>query len=949
MPFIPNPAGGEFIEVTQEEYNNWVNAQSTASAGDVVTEEAQARSDDAYAGNPPDAPSPEPIDVEGRITAEDVESGTDAPTRTLNDTQATPPSDLNTRGDFFPGRATTQGGVGSLGDDSGAVTKNTTRTAIDGVFNTGRIIPQDNILDQYGSYTYAASLYLMKPEAYTQLMKSAKKTIAGSQLLIQSGGAPVAGRNPFFTNDYYIDKIVLKSVVTGKGTNAAHNVNDVKFTITEPNGISLIPNLDKAVQSYLGSAGAKKKNYASAIYLLVIRFYGYDNTGTLVQGGVPGVFNSTGASSAFVEKFYPITISDIKFKVANKVVEYEVTGTAISTQIAAGAVRGSIPYNVEMGGGTVQDALNGPAQVIDGKTGQPVNAANATDQITGSRTVAGATTIPAASERESTASSAAPGTEGSTEANAPAAPPKASQAPTPKPTVRQGLFSAMNQFQQELVKKGIYTYADTYSVEFAHPSLAQATLQVKNPEKNQTGSAKPTTAAEAKNPATNRVDNKTRNLSVVAGTQIVQFITKILQNSSYVTDQAIVKPSEQPGGKLESNGKPGNNVASFKINMIATPKKYDPKRNDYAYDIKYVVSPYKLSNLIANYYQIPKFNGVHKQYNYWFTGENTQVLNYEQTYNALYHAVMSGSPGALGGTIIQDAIKTNFQPNSSESNQGAKNNVNEIGANFTDALFNPGDLATATLQIIGDPAWLQQSDVNPVFAKSFNPNPFMADGTINFDSQQILFEILINTPSDYNLATGIIDPNVRSTVFQSNNNPGATRQSYVYQANECVSEFARGKFTQTLKGVLLTYLPDQTFKDRQASGRPAASGSRPTATGGLNNAAGRIGNGTLPGTNGTGSNAGTRDTTNPAATENTPGEWTDVDGEMAGTDDQWIDNGDGSFTLAEDANNELDIPEVDPGPEDPSSDGNIEPIDDFGNDAEEAGVNDDGQLMAREA
>jgi hypothetical protein len=926
------------------------------SAGDVVAEEAQARSDDAYAGNPPNDPAPEPLDVEGRITAEDVEVGTNDPIRTLNDTQATPPSDPNARGNFFPGRATTQGGVGAPGDDSGAVTKNSTRTAIDGVFNTGKIIPQANILDQYGSYTYAASLYLMKPEAYTQLMKSSKKTIAGSQLLIQSGGAPVGGRNPYFSNDYYIDKIVLKSVITGKGTNAAHNVNDVKFTITEPNGISLIPNLDKAVQSYLGSAGEKKKNYASAVYLLVIRFYGYDDIGKLVQGGVPGVFNGTGAGSAFVEKFYPITISDIKFKIANKVVEYEVTGTAVSTQIAAGAIRGSIPYNVELGGMTVKEALNGPAQIIDGKTGKPVNDANAAEQVTGSRTVAGATAVPTSTERESTTTSEAPGAEGGADANAPAAPPKASSAPTPKPTVRQGLFSALNQFQQELVKKGIYTYPDTYSVEFAHPSLEQATIQVKNPEKNQTGSSKPATAADAKDPSKNRVDNKTRNLSVVAGTQIVQFITKILQNSSYVTDQAIVKASEQPGGKLESNGKPGNNVASFKINMVATPKKYDPKRNDYAYDIKYVVGPYKLSNLISNYYQIPKFNGVHKEYNYWFTGENTQVLSYEQSYNALYHAVMSGNPGQLGGTIIQDAIKTNFQPNSNESNQGAKNNVNEIGANFTDALFNPGDLASATLQIIGDPAWLQQGDVNPVFAKTFNPNPFMADGTINFDSQQILFEILINTPSDYNLATGVIDPNVRNTVFQSNNRPGATRQSYVYQATECLSEFARGKFTQTLKGVLLTYLPDQTFKDRQASGRPAAGagknaalGSRPTATGGLNNAAGRIGNGTLPGTNSTGSNAGTRDTTNPAAAENTDGEWTEVDGVMVSTEDQWVDNGDGTFTLAEDANNELDIPEVDPGPEDPTSDGDIEPVGNFGGDAEEAGVNDDGQIMAREA
>jgi hypothetical protein len=38
----------------------------------------------------------------------------------------------------------------------------------------------------------------------------------------------------------------------------------------------------------------------------------------------------------------------------------------------------------------------------------------------------------------------------------------------------------------------------------------------------------------------------------------------------------------------------------------------------------------------------------------------------------------------------------------------------------------------------------------------------------------------------------------------------------VYRANECISEFNRGKFTQTLKGTLNTYYPDQTFKANQA-------------------------------------------------------------------------------------------------------------------------------------
>jgi hypothetical protein len=65
------------------------------------------------------------------------------------------------------------------------------------------------------------------------------------------------------------------------------------------------------------------------------------------------------------------------------------------------------------------------------------------------------------------------------------------------------------------------------------------------------------------------------------------------------------------------------------------------------------------------------------------------------------------------------------------------------------------------------------------------------------------------------MSTGLIDPNEQTTYFLNGRQPGAARQSYVYRANECISEFNRGKFTQTLKGTLNTYYPDQTFKANQ--------------------------------------------------------------------------------------------------------------------------------------
>lgn len=815
------------LAIFQTEYNNFGQG-SRDSAGEIVAQAAQARDDGATATTPSQPVSL--VTSDGRIDARNLETGTDAPVRTITETQSIPPPTANLSpteiDNLDPAQNNTQAptpslsagtGAGGPSEDSGAATKNSTRAEIDNVFNQDQIVPSANVLDQYASYSWLASLYLMKPEEYQAMVRSGKKSIPGSQLLIQSGGAPVGGRNTYFSNDYYIDKVTLKSAILGKGTRAAHNVSTVTMTVVEPNGITFINNLDKAVQAYLGSAGEKKKNWGSAIYLLVIRFYGYDDAGNLIRGGTTASTGGSSQGGAFIEKYYPICISNVKFKVANKIVEYEIEAAAINNTIATSSNRGTIPYNVELGGITVKDALVGPTVVTNTVTANQTRQAGTTTQT------------PDRSEQGQQ-----PDLVGESYAVPVAAPPKANAALNPKITVKQGLMTALNQYQQELVKRGVYTYPDTYSVEFVNSSLEQASIQVKNPDKNRGSMPAPTTASEAKNPATQAYDPTSRIISVTAGYQIVQFIDQVLRNSTYLTDQALVRIGEN--GKQTPNGTAGKNVAGYKISVQATPTKYDPKRNDYAYDIKYILSVYQLQNLLTNYFQVPKYKGAHKQYNYWFTGENNQVLSYEQTYNAMYTSVLSGGP-SNSGSVINNAIKANFFPASSESNQGAAGRTNEIGANFADYLYNPGDLANATLKIVGDPAWLQQGEAFATPGKnSFSFRPFLTDGTINFEASQVLFEILINTPGDYDLSTGLIDPNIRQTVFQNNRQPGVTRQSYIYQATECVSEFNKGSFTQTLKGTLLAYLPDQTFKEQQSNGRaptvpaPVASARNPIST-----------------------------------------------------------------------------------------------------------------------
>ena len=62
-----------------------------------------------------------------------------------------------------------------------------------------------------------------------------------------------------------------------------------------------------------------------------------------------------------VEKFYPFTMSDFKFRVANKQIEYQIKGKPVGQFTALSQDRGSIPFQFQLAGETVSDILIGKA------------------------------------------------------------------------------------------------------------------------------------------------------------------------------------------------------------------------------------------------------------------------------------------------------------------------------------------------------------------------------------------------------------------------------------------------------------------------------------------------------------------------------------------------------------------------------------------------------------
>ena len=345
-------------------------AVPTASTGQVVK-------DDGTASTQNPAQPTSVVTAEGRINPANIESGTNAPTRTLQQTQGTPQSPpvdyVNQQGGeggySAPPNATnvaapiTNPGVGAARDDNTAPTTNATQQVVNASFSQ-KIIPQPNVLDAYTSYTYGLSWYLLSPSQYKDFGLG-KRNVATWSRLAQSGGASSIGRDDFFKLDYYIDNLNIETNCPLKGTGLAHSALTLDFTVTEPNGITLLKNLVDAVKAvYKKDKVTDNPAYTMAFYCMVIRFYGYDASGNLanpIRGqGLVGYPNQTD-TKAVVEKFYPFTMSDFKFRVANKQIEYQIKGKPVGQFTALSQDRGSIPFQFQLAGETVSDILIGKA------------------------------------------------------------------------------------------------------------------------------------------------------------------------------------------------------------------------------------------------------------------------------------------------------------------------------------------------------------------------------------------------------------------------------------------------------------------------------------------------------------------------------------------------------------------------------------------------------------
>jgi len=594
-------------------------------------------------------------------------------------------------------------------------------------------------------------------------------------LLIQSGGASAEGagtfgaiRDPNFHLDFYLDNIEIKGLISGTSTQSVHNSFEMSFTVKEPNGLTFLDSLHKAVKDYKTSKGfpADKVNYAAQNYLMVIRFYGYDQYGQLVDGASISKNETLSDNRAFSEKFIPFIFTGITFTMSADMIEYRCECATPMSFYSQVGTHGALPFNVELMGGTVASVL-GIGGAGEGYTddefdprADSTGAINTTNNTT---------------------------------------------------TIYTGLANALNVESERAYGK---EFANVYKIEVEPGSEIDTKKIVVDPSVDKGLSAMPSDKSNPTAPNTDRVDKNTGRKSLPAGTSIIQAIELVVRESEFVTAQQNITIDKRTGKPIVKENASKNVFQWFKVVTTVTPRsdKINPQTMDYAYNITYTIKRYGVGDPKSPYFPGAYYRGVHKRYPYWFTGENTEIIDFRQDFNYLYFQQFG--PERLTNPTEVNTIhvtKNFYMPRSNEASLGSQNKSSGPSSSVASILYSPADMAMADLTIVGDPDWIAQSEIfySPKVSKQVAGNgPFLPDGSVNYDASEVYFSIEYNTPADYQ-HTGLQDIGYNNPNKGVVDISGATATVVLaYRANEITTILSNGEFKQNLKGTLMTWRDD---------------------------------------------------------------------------------------------------------------------------------------------
>ena len=654
--------------------------------------------------------------------------------------------------------------------------------------------PLPNPLDQYSSYTYNLALYLCTKNQYNSFATAADGptlTLPGDQLIARSGGGPIGAnqRNEFFSDlDLGIDKLQIDAAIGFNQSGQPTSTGDLSFTLVEPAGATFLYRLQSAVAALVNKdPSAGRVFYHNATYAMVIRFYGYDSAGNIVTVKSGYDSNDIGgvSESAGISKIFFFQLNDISTKIGARVVEYHVKGTFVPGQVARGAILGVSPARFELTGANLNDIFNGiPGTENDTAVTQDENPRAESSQDADAQ-------------------------EGGFYGN------KVSAQPSQNIPTR-GLAQALNQEYLRLSRpnkqgKKVVEFPDEYRIIFASEELKNAKVVIPGLDNDlsRTAGVRPTdTKAENVRKNTSIAKNS-KLFEILPGTPLIQWLDQMIRNTDYIKKQATLLVSENTDADIQGEenfygekvNQPKSPIKWYKIVPYVEIKDYDNLRRTYAYKITYVISDYFITDAKSPYFKRAPWPGPDKLYLYTFTGQNTAVLQYEQSFNFLYRQTFNDNAplseiAALPSTG-QIGPGYAFRVVAETGKQGSLGDSTDISARAAAGIYSPSDFADLKIKIVGDPDYLFQDYFNLTQAQLTRETFKSTSGAIglNTNYKELYLQMTFLTGDDWDLYSGIVNVEPKAGRVR--------RVSNAYRVNHVTSLFQAGRFEQDIDATLL--------------------------------------------------------------------------------------------------------------------------------------------------
>jgi hypothetical protein len=490
---------------------------------------------------------------------------------------------------------------------------------------------------------------------------------------------------------------------------------------------------------------AKRPNAVDQMFIMAVKFYGYDINGLPLDGdnaAVQGYDNGDKTdNNAVLQRYYAFKLADMKYVLNGRAVVYNCSGYLVQEIAAYGELNSSIQQKMQLEGGTVGECLTGEKGLLT-----LLNKANEKQVDTGK---------------------------------------------IKKPNILKVEFYDES---GELVSDGDIergTLVDDDS--FAKSTAPMAKIK----------STKDVTVAESFKQV--KVDKNKRAINIDDGTNILTVIENLIIKSSYIGDALAAAKSIEADKNKTIKKTPIKELTWFNVQPSVTIIGRDENTNLWAYEIVYQVRPYKIPYLKTSVGStVSKYPGPTKFYDYWLTGGNSEVLSYQQEYNSmLFMPQLQSSNKDEMAKTPKDGTPVgtkNAVPLKDNINMGAGRST-EINDLVAAQLYSPADNATAKIKIIGDPDYLMSSMGNPRITAN---KVFSGDGSIDGRNGQVFIQITFNTSFDYEPNTGLMRIDDRIQFYKTDKVKNLGIDGIVFRLTGVKSSLHKGKFEQELDCIIVS-------------------------------------------------------------------------------------------------------------------------------------------------